>query len=708
MKNNYKYLSDKTFLKSIMDLKTITYFVKITFLDWQEKPIKQIEKQVISANFNVDGNSIIRRTGNINMLFEEDDLVDLFSLNKKIDVEIGYQNTTGQYTDYKILWFPIGVYVITNLSISHSLSGTTVALQLKDKMCLLNGECGGVLPASVVFDNMETLDDSGQVLITRPTIYQIIRQLVNHFGGQQLGKIIISDLDIRVKQALKWNSSNPLYFLYKTTQVQGVVTTQYYMTVDPEDYRQQIQDGYADVQGSPFQSQNDVGFTYTDFTYPGDLIGDAGDTVTNILDKIKDVLGNFEYFYDIYGNFVFQEIKNYLNNAQSKYILDAMNNNQLVPDYVSFLGQSYLSSYRQGKADYELKDSIIVSCSNRPAFSEIKNDFVVWGLRKTAQNYDLPIRYHLAIDSKPTTGNTYRAFKYADFNDPTVQRWYVPLQFSNINSFPAKGQYGNFYLDMTTNKIYIWGMEDGLLQYIEINVTLESITTKDWRTELYFQGISAQPYGLDSNFYYTELLNEWPQLYDIKPDYVQNGQIHNDSDFKEEIIKNSSKANYFLDFIEPQGSDLEKFSVANIGRRTKVLNEEKNVNCVFEPWIPDIVLIEIDDSEQSEMTKLRQECIDRGQAFYQVPQEIYNGLIIGGTFNSCYEQIKQTLQEYVNYNETISLQTLPLYYLEPNTYIKVEDKISNIYGNYFINSLSFSLDSSSNLTINASKTYQKI
>jgi len=32
-----------------------------------------------------------------------------------------------------------------------------------------------------------------------------------------------------------------------------------------------------------FSYGEDVGYIYTDFTYPGDLIGDAGNTVTDIL-----------------------------------------------------------------------------------------------------------------------------------------------------------------------------------------------------------------------------------------------------------------------------------------------------------------------------------------------------------------------------------------------------------------------------------------
>ena len=47
-------------------------------------------------------------------------------------------------------------------------------------------------------------------------------------------------------------------------------------------------------------------------------------------------------------------------------------------------------------------------------FNMIKNDYIVWGLRKTTNGNTLPIRYHLAIDSKPKIGNTYQVFNYID------------------------------------------------------------------------------------------------------------------------------------------------------------------------------------------------------------------------------------------------------------------------------------------------------
>jgi hypothetical protein len=44
-----------------------------------------------------------------------------------------------------------------------------------------------------------------------------------------------------------------------------------------------------------------AGYRFTDLTYPGDLIGSAGESLTSILDKIKNMLGDFEYFYDLDG-----------------------------------------------------------------------------------------------------------------------------------------------------------------------------------------------------------------------------------------------------------------------------------------------------------------------------------------------------------------------------------------------------------------------
>lgn len=781
IKNNYKYLKDISFLKELNNEIILDYYVKIIFLDWNQNYIKDIQQKVTSLNLTVDGQSVIRRTASLSFILQEQNLEDLFMINKKISIEIGYNNPTSKYADYKILWFPQGIYVITNYSVSHGIDSSIVSLTLKDKMCLLNGQCGGTLPAATVFDNYSTIDQNGEEIIVKPTIYQIIRQLVNHFGGEQLGKIIISDLDLRIKQIMKWTGASPLYFLRKDGQ--------YYMTTKANEYTNFLSNGWVDVPGSPFELGNNIGYIYTNFTYPQDLIGEPGQTVVDILEQIKNTLGNYEYFYDLDGNFIFQQIKNYLNNSQSKYILESLNHNQFIPDYLSSTRQAYLLDRTNGKSifDFSSKEgkSLIVSYSNTPQIEMIKNDFIIWGIKTTTEGTEIPIRYHLALDRKPQIGNTYKAFLYYD-EDLGFNRWYVPIKYNNYLKFPQKGVKGNFYLDESTGEIYKWDkVGDSVYQYILTNATLQQITTNDWRTQLYFQGLAAQPYGTESNLYYTQLLNEWPKIFDIQPDvkkyqqqvaysniyaapraYLRYNTVNryyyctddrivylcknsgpfnstnyqaqdmtgiiipsyvptysnitlyrrsltnfvweNHSKIREQAVKNSSDIDFYLDFIDTS-EKIGKFSIPNIGRRTKVINEGKNANCIFEAWTPDIVLLKINAPGQvNEMSELKDQCRRKGQDFYQVPDSLYNNFAAGGVENSCYEIVRQLLHEYMSYNQSISLQTVPLYFLQPNTCIYVEDEESGIEGNFLITTLTYTIGEQSSLNINASKILQKI
>jgi len=224
---NFPYLKNPAFLKRFDENKLKEQFVKIIVLSFDEKPIAEIQGKVNGGNIALDGSSSMRRTANINLIADEyeNDFVDikrLLSINKKIEMLIGFNNNSGEYNDYPIIWFPQGIYVIINLNISHGSGGVNIALTLHDKMALLNGECGGTLPAAVIFSEIEDVNENGVKVISQPTIYQIIQEIVNHFGGEQLGKIIISDIDNQIKKVMKWTGSVPLY-LYSELQEDGTM-----------------------------------------------------------------------------------------------------------------------------------------------------------------------------------------------------------------------------------------------------------------------------------------------------------------------------------------------------------------------------------------------------------------------------------------------------------------------------------------------------
>lgn len=96
------------------------------------------------------------------------------------------------------------------------------------------------------------------------------------------------------------------------------------------------------------------------------------------------------------------------------------------------------------------------------------------------------------------------------------------------------------------------------------------------------------------------------------------------------------------------------------------------------------------------------------QDWVQVDETIYSLLSIGGSQNSCYERICDMLYQYTNMNESITISALPIYYLEPNTRITVQDDAVGISGDYIISSISLPLDVESTMNLNCYRALSKI
>lgn len=708
MAYNFPYLKDTSFLKEFNQIHLKEQYVKLTVLDFQEKPISEIAGLITGGNFNLDGSSAMRRTGNLTMVADEFmyDLTttrSLISINKKIQVLIGFTNNSNSYADYDIIWFPMGIYVIMNVNINKSSSGLSISLTLHDKMAFLNGECGGTLPASVTFSDVEDINEDGTIIITHPTIYQIIQQLVNHFGGQQLGKIIINDVDSKIKKVMRWRDDvAPLYLLEQKAQ-DGIGLSFYSTDAEQIEKRREQWGGVGTIR--TFNYGEDAGYILADFVYPTQLIGNAGETVVSILDKIKNTLGNYQYFYDINGNFIFQEKKNYLNTTFSTTKLQEIITDTREDEHGNvypLYGSSYKGDYTRGKSVYEFNDSnIILSYQNTPQYQQIKNDFVVWGVRNSVTGSKIPIRYHLAIDKKPKVGNTYKVFFYTDPDDG-IKKAKVPIIVNSYNDLPVPGQVGLYYMT-TNNTVYRWDSDkyveqgDDLRKHYSVveDAQIKEITTTDYRSELYFAGVANQPYGLASNYYYAQLKNEWPKLYDLDGDPPA---------FKQELIDEPSNMDFFLDFIDSPYS-ISEFGVDNIGRRTAIISNN-TINCIFEPNNPNIIIINSNGTE--DVAVQIENCKKRRLDYCLVDPAIYQELISGGVLRSAYEQIRSELYQYTSYNQQVSLTTLPIYYLEPNVRITIEDSETGISGDYIIKSISLPLDIGGTMNISCTKATERI
>lgn len=650
------YLLNDEFLKEVDSIKIKNEYARITLLDWEsENPKERIDGLILDGNFNFDATSSMRRTGNISIFVPEKELDyeranNILSLNTKIMVEVGIQNSLDRYVEFPILWFPLGYYVLRGVNINRSSAGVNINLTFKDKMCLFNGECGGTLPASVTFSEKEEYDEeTGETVIKHPTIYQIIQEIAHHWGNQQIGKILISDVEEEIKQVVKWGGSDPLYI----TEINKNQEKQIEIGLSPYS----ADSNSVIVHSSIVNYGEDVAYEITPFTYPGDLIGDAGTPITTILDKIRDTLGNYEYFFDIDGNFKFQEIKNYLNTSYSSYQLTELNQEDTQDTLYTYdnrkeYGDKSIIDRSKGTSVYNFNNSnLIISYSNTPNYENIKNDFVVWGMRKSITGEEYPIRYHVAIDDKPEVGNSYQ---------------------------------GHFVTDDYGRQVFILDSEP-----TEKTVT---VTTKDWRTQLYMEGVVAETSATESNDYYVELANEWSKIYDIeqcrfKPEITSVGNY-----------AGISNMDYFLDFVD--SSYLKNnYGVKVIGRRSKIL-VDNTINCIIEPPIRDFIIV--DNNEDAEA------CKERQQAYCIVNEAIYENLVLGGRYNGANIAMKDLLYQYTSFNESITLTTLPIYHLEPNTKISVSDAESGIGGDYIIKNISLSLGINGTMTISANQALVKI
>lgn len=425
----YNPLYDKDFLYELSHEKEREIYARVTSLTQDEKPVEYIEGKVTAGSVNIDGASTVRRSCSLTLVAKDVNINDFYwGLNTKFKLEVGLKNKyNSNYPD--IIWFKQGLFVLTSFNTSQSLNNYTINLSGKDKMCLLNGEISGKLPHTTDFGIEEEIDVEGHIIYNSIPIKTIIREAVQNFGNELAKNIIINDIEDAGVEMLEYRGDTTLYLLRDITSDVFIN-----MVINPNQicYKQGIEqttisklneneyDNLVNLEGNNNptmitlrQAENAIkyyvakieygdvpGYRLTDLTYAGDLIANVGESLTSILDKIVNMLGNYEYFYDVDGRFIFQAKKNYINIPSDIFEQsddrteadDAINRN--VPIF-NFVGSNLITSFQ-----------------NTPNLLNLKNDYAVWGTKKTTSGFEIPIHMRYAIDNKPTyyksfNGNIY-------------------------------------------------------------------------------------------------------------------------------------------------------------------------------------------------------------------------------------------------------------------------------------------------------------
>lgn len=751
-----KYLFDQKFLKELDYSRTKETYIRIISLTNDEYPREQIEGKVTGGSISIDGASAVRRSCSLSMIALDNDkiITDKFwCYDNKFKLEIGIKNLVdNKYPD--IIWFDMGIYIITSFSKSQSTTELNISLSGKDKMCRLNGEVSGNIMMSTDFGTKEKVqknEETGELttVIEKLPIYMIIQNAVKEYGQERAENIIINDLDQWGYELWEYRGNEPMYLFilpgtdgdnpsvinmtfngdtsFRFTDSLLQVNWQNYL----DKYNQQAKEkweqknpdsDYVPLQGQvlsnyeavggKFFSMNTLDLDYNEnatliefgtslqcyvakieygetagyhripLIYNNDLILNAGETVTSLLDKIKAMLGDFEYFYDLQGRFVFQKKNTYIQELFSPI------DGELVTPMM------HASQY-----SYKFEDEkLFTAISNSPNINNLKNDFAIWGTRKSATGDDLPIHARYALDKKPTR------YKSLD--------WY----------YKPGEKYKNGETEIIVTKANSVIKESSAIYVTKAKNSNE--IEMDWRELIYRMAIDfyrhneetdylinlekANPQFIDGKTgyeqYYSDLQGFWRQLYN--PMTTDNDKLlaevggfeyynskgsdgnGNDAYWNKQIHLDPNTLNFWFDFLDTEG-DLGNYSVKKIGARSKVINET-SVKSIYFRETPEVLFIvspkeTVEEIQMAYMPIWIQDSMEG--LFYRSAQ----GMAAVSKANELIYQHTATV-------EGISLTSVPIYYLQPNTRIYVKDQ-----GDYTLDKISYSLTYNGTMTLSGSK-----
>lgn len=714
---NRLYLLDKDFLKQLDEWNEREVYVKIISLDFDENPRSEIQGYATGGSVKVDGASAVRRTCSLNLVAKSAQINETdWALETKFKLEIGLRNfVNSKYDD--IIWFPQGVYILTSFNCTNNNQGINISLQGKDKMCLLDGSVGGNIFASHDFGKLELQHDDGTIEYQDILIYDIIKNAIHEYALEPYENIVISDLEDCAVELLSYRVKDTSAVIYNIRYVNDPTKIEstniafegnrIYSLLETLLPGESVTDaGVEYILIKQILYDETIGYRLTDLTYAGDLILGAGSTITQMLDALVKMLGEFEYFYDLDGRFNFRRKKIYYNVKWT---------NAITHERETY----YDSTENASSSIYEFsKGTLIESYANKPNLTNIKNDFTIWGKRSGINKSEIPIHLRCAIDDKPT-------HYYPLLEGGGTELWATADEVYLEDGTTLTADVVCDWRELIYQMAYDHMKSDEKILELTTaiaNATTENLTLKDKQGNTYKTTLTKLKEELalwekawDTKYvpYYADLLgfwriiydpsnNDWASNYHWNPDYivckrgvVLDGGIKLPSIPLYDQLNFVNHENYifWIDFLDD--TYLEKYKPSNIGRRTKVVNDSE-VKAIFFEETPNVLFIDPNDTQPYTDTSL-------SYARLNIVGQMANYFQISAQGKSAKETLDSLIYNHTYYCESITINCIPVYYLEPNTRISIFDEKSNIFGEYIVKSFNIPLAYNGSMSITATK-----
>lgn len=664
--------------------------VQIELLDLQERPISRVEGEVISGGISVDGDSPIRRTLNMVFLTTDNNYKILetsnpLSLNKKIKVYIGIKDLETK-EDKPIVWFKCGTYVMSKCTSSASVAAQQISITAQDKMCLHNGEVAGALEYTTRLDS-ETISPSYARYIENlqnacKELQEDLEHKENYLEGIESNLTTIYK-EVEGANSILETSVMNMYSLVSKIKVLGLGeelenTIQElsesisYLSINSKMKKLTIKEiiryaaislagelpGKVVINDVPdkiktpilVDEKGTIGYKMIDYIYPTELTLTTGQPVSSVYEQCKQALGgNYEYFYDVDGNFIFQEIKNYLNNN--------------IPPLKDLKTTDYRYSFDKVPVQFDFSQyNIETAYVNTPNWNNIKNDFYVWGY-----NDDQLIGYHLVIDDKPLVPSNVK-----DLTEPSLQMDWREFIIHNYDVGINNDFVGKCYIEDIEN------MDSSKVGNVccvidkEVSAPLYRVWNGSSWKEFSIRDVTHVAEYPD---YYLELSSIW-----------KTDRYKDNYERKEDV----NGYNYNFDIIEGD-QELSKFSVKTIGRR-KYPVEDDNVKQLY-PTIIEDILVYYDDADL-QYTSSPEKAIKLNNV-----EEFKNYKAVGNIYKDAFSTVKENLFQHTVYNEQLQITCSPIYNLEVNWRCFAAFAKTNTNGFFLTKKINFNFDPTGLMTV---------
>lgn len=712
-------------------------------------------------------------------------------------------------------------------------------------MCLLNGDMGGSLPASIDFGKIDSYDYSYEIAKIddfttqyqankyyvwddkelkfvlsssefdqsnettyynksttlkqeKLTIETIIREAVHTYANEPYHNIIINDLMDYGLELLEYRGDEPLFLLYdefaaiytqiitfknaseenikivkinKDFEIIEELGQSSIIKIGDQGYNTAI-DNFNDYRvnfyfiddinktvysATKLNYGNVAGYRETPLVYAGELISSIGESLTSILDKIKNMLGAFEYFYNLDGRFVFQAKKIYANNSWNTLV------------------ESDKKTYAKDLVDdspysYSFEDvNLIQKFSNSPSLNNLKNDYSVWGVRKTATGAEIPIHSRYAIHKKPEVYITFDKEVYCsnedifnDFNNAKLVDW-REIIYQMAKDYFKHNQEANFQYLLKQNNLKPNKLEsyypDGLTTYEMFYTDIQGFWRQLYNPEPEIIYENEGGYYISEKFYqvkdiseddfktfksslfilknqdnnlnyfisadnhnqqniYTNNINiteeqgrlntylngfrweDYMEFEDFTCDFYLKSDSVNDENYSttlyywnKNLVEAPDLLNFWFDFYDIE-SEIGQYAIPVIGDRPKVVNNNKITSIYFRN-VPKIIFTDKDNYNSQD--------VKTGYTYVWTSNGLEDLFSISAQGKSAEDETNELFNKHSYCSENINLTTIPIYNLDANTLIYIHNEENYINGKYEINKITIPLSYNGMMQISATK-----